>query len=128
MILNSFLQTVISQPTLVYGGVLGYAIRMTNTEKYLIGKKVTDPTTLKTALQILQNVCTFQRTTSNSIFQETNPDPGPGRVAYRKSLVTAFFYKFFLSLQPNLPPPLQSAVVPFVRPVTSGQQSYQTSP
>lgn len=62
------------------------------------------------------------------ILQTINPDPTPGKVAYRKSVILTLFYKFFLSMQPSLPIYLQSAIQSFQRPVSNGSQSFQTSP
>jgi len=105
---------VIGTPILTYGGVKSYAIRMTNTENYLIGKNITSQSTLSGALNVLQ--------------AEAVPDPVTGQVKYRSSLVTSLFYKFFLAIQPALPSSLQLASSAFDRPVSQGYQSYETSP
>jgi xanthine dehydrogenase/oxidase len=103
--------TVVGQPTLAYGGIVGHTIRMSKTEEALQGRTITDPYTLQLALKILEN--------------EQQLDPTPGKIEYRRSLITSFFYKFFLSLQPSLPSHLDSVVHPFVRPVSRGLQKFK---
>eukprot|EP01125_Pyxidicula_operculata_P021742 TRINITY_DN8602_c0_g1_i1.p1 TRINITY_DN8602_c0_g1~~TRINITY_DN8602_c0_g1_i1.p1 ORF type:complete len:1453 (+),score=397.51 TRINITY_DN8602_c0_g1_i1:448-4359(+) len=106
--------TIVATPFIAYGNIRSKQARMTNTENYLLGRKVIDPLVLSTALNILQS--------------ELNPDNSIGQTQYRINLALSFFYKFFLSLLPSLPSNLQSAITPFVRGVSSGQQAYQTNP
>eukprot|EP01114_Cavostelium_apophysatum_P000968 TRINITY_DN1083_c0_g1_i1.p1 TRINITY_DN1083_c0_g1~~TRINITY_DN1083_c0_g1_i1.p1 ORF type:complete len:1374 (-),score=383.49 TRINITY_DN1083_c0_g1_i1:31-4152(-) len=104
----------IGSPIFAYGGVITTACRMTNAEKAITGMSATSQQTLQSILPMLQN--------------QNVLDPTQGRVAYRQSLITSLFYKFFLSLQPSLESNLTSAVTPFDRPVSSGIQQFQTSP
>lgn len=105
---------VIEQPTFAYGNVVDHHIRATKTELALYGKNITSPSTFQTVLSILE--------------QEVVPDPEPGRTAYRQSLVSTLFYKFYVMAQPSVPSSLQSIVNPFVRPISSGSESFETSP
>ena len=47
---------------------------------------------------------------------------------YRKSLIASMFYKYVLSILPNLPSKYKSATQHFVREVSSGSETYQTDP
>eukprot|EP01104_Vermistella_antarctica_P002504 TRINITY_DN12741_c0_g1_i1.p1 TRINITY_DN12741_c0_g1~~TRINITY_DN12741_c0_g1_i1.p1 ORF type:complete len:1615 (-),score=361.72 TRINITY_DN12741_c0_g1_i1:55-4899(-) len=105
---------VTGAPILAFGGINAKAVRASKTEAYLVGQDLTDE-------QVLQTACT-------TLQGELTPDSGPGIVPYRQSLAISFFYKFILSLQPGLPAPLASATELFVRPVSSGVQSYGTDP
>eukprot|EP01099_Mayorella_cantabrigiensis_P001206 TRINITY_DN1507_c0_g1_i3.p1 TRINITY_DN1507_c0_g1~~TRINITY_DN1507_c0_g1_i3.p1 ORF type:complete len:1134 (-),score=243.29 TRINITY_DN1507_c0_g1_i3:1283-4684(-) len=103
-----------SQPTLAFGGLQQKITRMTKTEQYLVGKNITSSSTLSGALSTLNT--------------EAVPDSSFGRDAYRKNLVLAFFYKFYLSLVPNLSSQLVSATQLYDRGVSGGTQSYTTNP
>eukprot|EP01061_Rhynchopus_euleeides_P002784 TRINITY_DN12144_c0_g2_i2.p2 TRINITY_DN12144_c0_g2~~TRINITY_DN12144_c0_g2_i2.p2 ORF type:complete len:1308 (+),score=591.63 TRINITY_DN12144_c0_g2_i2:88-3924(+) len=60
---------------------------------------------------------------------ETDPTPEEGRVDFRKSVTINFLYKFFLTLQPNLPSNLQSGAQSwFVRKPLEGAQTFDTDP
>ncbi len=107
--------TIISTATVVFGGISNHAIRMTATETFLVGKDITSSSVFQSALKVLQT----------EIQQNIVSDE---RTAYRTSVAMAFFYKFFLAQQPNLPSYLQSAAQDYERPVTGGARSFQTSP
>ena len=114
MVINST-GVVLQTPILAFGGVTEFAKRMSNTENFLVNKNIREASTLSSALNLLHN--------------ETVPSPMPeGKESYRKSLVTAFFYKFILSLQETLPSYLLSATQTFKRPVSSGTQTFGTDP
>eukprot|EP00013_Stygamoeba_regulata_P027262 CAMPEP_0177664620 /NCGR_PEP_ID=MMETSP0447-20121125/20598_1 /TAXON_ID=0 /ORGANISM="Stygamoeba regulata, Strain BSH-02190019" /LENGTH=1404 /DNA_ID=CAMNT_0019170619 /DNA_START=82 /DNA_END=4296 /DNA_ORIENTATION=- len=100
---------VISGAVAVFGGLAAHICRMHELEKFLEGKPA-NAATLAQALALLQKI--------------TMPDPQFGRNEYRAWLVLAKFYKFFLSLVPNLSPSLQSATMPVKRPVSQGHQLY----
>jgi len=105
---------VSSTPILAFGGLQQKIMRMTKTESYLVGKNITSSSTLSGALSTLSG--------------EAIPDSSFGRDAFRKNLVLAFFYKFYLSLVPNLSSQLVSATQVYDRGVSGGVQSYQTNP
>lgn len=107
---------VTGAPVLVYGGVLAKTVRASKTEAYLVGKNVTSPATLAAALALLNS--------------ELTANQAQGNVAYRQSLITALFYKFYLTLLPAslVPPDLNSVVNPWKRPVSGGMQSFRTDP
>eukprot|EP01006_Ploeotia_vitrea_P012701 TRINITY_DN33572_c0_g1_i1.p1 TRINITY_DN33572_c0_g1~~TRINITY_DN33572_c0_g1_i1.p1 ORF type:complete len:1328 (+),score=249.38 TRINITY_DN33572_c0_g1_i1:43-4026(+) len=106
---------VTSMPTLVYGGVSVQTSRMTNIEKKMVGMKVTDQASFQMLAKMLKAdlVCTT----------------GMGGAEYVETTGLNLFYKFFLSLQPNLPSNLVSASIPWMtRKVSCGSQSYQPHP
>jgi len=103
--------TTIVAAVIVYGGIAAHAVRMGATEAYLIGKDITSSTVFQAALKVLQT----------EIQQKIVSDE---RTAYRTSVALAFFYKFFLTQQPNLPSYLQSAAQDYERPVTGGARSF----
>eukprot|EP00897_Mesotaenium_endlicherianum_P009379 jgi/Mesen1/846/ME000112S10986 len=109
---------VTGAPVVVYGGVqLGGPHRAPTTEAYLSGKCITDAQVMEGALQRVR--------------EELLPvDAALGRAEYRTALVSAFLYKALLHLWPaaQLPPQLQSAVTDYVRPVSTGQVSFDTDP
>jgi xanthine dehydrogenase/oxidase len=104
----------IKKCAIAYGGVRAYAMRCPKAEAALIGQNVSDLAAFFAALAILQ--------------QEAVPDAAPGRVAYRTSLVTSFFYKSILAAQPSVKPSLESVVRPFQRPVSEGIQTFKSCP
>jgi xanthine dehydrogenase/oxidase len=115
-VVNPSTNVISTQPTFVFGGIFPRAARVPKTETYLVGKTLTSQSTLQAVLSVLQ--------------QEATPDPGPGRVAYRNSLATALFYKFYVAILPAsaVSAPISSIRTPYVRPVSNGIQSFQTNP
>jgi len=105
---------VTTQPILAFGGLQQKIMRMAKTEKYLVGKTLTSSGTLTNALQILH--------------AEATPDSSYGRDEYRQSLVTSFFYQFYLSLLPSVSSELQSAITQYQRPLSGGTETYSTDP
>eukprot|EP01119_Soliformovum_irregulare_P002161 TRINITY_DN1231_c0_g1_i2.p1 TRINITY_DN1231_c0_g1~~TRINITY_DN1231_c0_g1_i2.p1 ORF type:complete len:732 (-),score=224.06 TRINITY_DN1231_c0_g1_i2:1885-3753(-) len=105
-------KTVVSMPTIVFGGLTGYGKRLPKLEEFLIGKKVTDPEVFREALIQLQAEAIVGHFPT-------------GKNDYRRSLAPALFYKFMLSLQSQVPEHLKSAVDEFERPVSHGNQYYQ---
>lgn len=100
---------------IVYGGIEPHAMHAVKTETFLAGKKLTDQDTLKGALSTLE--------------QEIVPDSPPVSASkkYRKSLALSLFYKFYLTvLGDKASARVKSAAEPFIRPVSSGTQSYDT--
>ncbi|CAH3170659.1 unnamed protein product [Porites lobata] len=103
--------------SLVLGGIGQYPYHAKNTETLLKNKVVTDQTTLKDAL--------------NSLAKEISPNSSPlgPSVKYRKSVALSLFYKFYLSLLGDKASArVRSAAEPFIRPVSSGTQSYDSKP
>ena len=105
---------VTGQPTLAFGGIATHAVRASQTEQFLIGQNITNPNTLTQACNLLAT--------------ELVPDTRPGYVEYRKQLPLNYFYKFYLSLLPTIPPSLYSAANPYQRPISSGEIFYTTDP
>eukprot|EP01117_Protostelium_nocturnum_P009312 TRINITY_DN3335_c0_g1_i3.p1 TRINITY_DN3335_c0_g1~~TRINITY_DN3335_c0_g1_i3.p1 ORF type:complete len:1378 (-),score=549.37 TRINITY_DN3335_c0_g1_i3:123-4256(-) len=106
---------VIQYIRIVYGGVLDKAARAIQAENWLKGKNITTFSNFQSALKIIQS--------------ELKPVPTVnGMESYRSSLVLSFFYKFWLSMQPSLPPSLQSAAGTLQRPISKGSKTYKDDP
>ncbi|EGD72878.1 hypothetical protein PTSG_04607 [Salpingoeca rosetta] len=107
--------TVQGTPTMVFGGFTPYASKSTAAAKQLAGQKLT--------ADLIQQA-------ADTLAQEFQPDsPAPfASVPYRRSLLTTLFYKSMLAALPSISPKVASAAKPYVRPVTSGEQSYDTDP
>ncbi|XP_068702018.1 xanthine dehydrogenase/oxidase-like [Montipora foliosa] len=102
---------------IVLGGIGPYPYHAKKTEDLLKDKVLTDAATLKAAL--------------SSLAQEIVPDPsatGPSK-EYRKSVAIGLFYKFYLYLLGDKASArVRSAAEEFIRPVSSGIQSYDSQP
>ncbi|KAL3841842.1 hypothetical protein ACJMK2_019941 [Sinanodonta woodiana] len=112
---NNF--TVKEIPVIVYGGISNTFVRATQTEAFLVGKQLGDPDVLKDALYTLQ--------------LEVVPDNNPvlASPVYRKQLTLVLFYKFVLQvIGDKAGARFQSAIdcLPISRPLSSGQQTYDT--
>ncbi|XP_028399776.1 xanthine dehydrogenase/oxidase-like isoform X2 [Dendronephthya gigantea] len=108
--------TVKSAATLVFGGVKLSPMRASATEQYLSGKNLLQLATLKGCLSALD--------------KEIVPEASPlaASTEYRKSLAISLFYKFYLALLGDkASEKFRSAAVPYVRAISSGQQSYDTT-
>jgi len=76
-----------------------------------------EPDTLKGALESLGNEIV------------PNTPPAAASTQYRKSLATSLFYKFYLAaISSHISARVQSASVPYVRPLSQGVQSYSSKP
>ncbi|KJE95964.1 XDH protein [Capsaspora owczarzaki ATCC 30864] len=104
-------------PRLVFGGIGPKAIRASNTEAYLAGKSLRTGGVFATSLSILAN--------------ELVPDAPPAfpTPAYRKSAALGLYYKYVLYILRSLISPRNmSAAIPYVRPVSSSVETYDSSP
>ncbi|XP_028395681.1 xanthine dehydrogenase-like [Dendronephthya gigantea] len=104
-------------PSLMFGGVKLSPFRASSTQQYLSGKNILDSETLKGCM--------------NALDKEIIPESTPltASAEYRKSLALSLFYKFYLSLLGDKASSrVISAAVPYVRPISSGQQSFGTTP
>lgn len=99
-------------PTLVFGGLQPSPCRASKTEGFLAGKSATDAGVLAQALDLLAS--------------ELPPDPSFSKGAYREMLARGFLYKALLATVPRdqLPADLLTTVTPYVRPLSSGQVSF----
>ena len=104
-----------------YGAVNSVGpVRATQTETFLNDSKTLDSDTLSKALEIL----------SKEIVVEPEKAYDGKKLEYRKSLVPAFFYKYFLSLLgDSIPSNLKSAaaVMYSERPLSKAQQAYSVN-
>ena len=74
---------VLSQPTIVFGGIQKYACRAPQTEQMMVGRNWTDKNLLPQLLTSLQR----------ELVPTITPDGG--KVAYRASLILTLFYKVY---------------------------------
>ncbi|XP_038878581.1 xanthine dehydrogenase 1-like [Benincasa hispida] len=113
---------VVSDASIVYGGVAPLSLSAIRTKKYLIGK-IWDQVLLKNALKVLEE---------DILLQENAPG---GMVEFRKSLTLSFFFKFYLWVSHEMgrynlvgekvPLSHLSAVKSFQRPHVIGSQDYE---
>lgn len=113
---------VVSDASIVYGGVAPLSLSAIKTKKYLIGK-IWDQVLLKDALKVLEE---------DILLQENAPG---GMVEFRKSLTLSFFFKFYLwvshemgrhnLIEEKVPSSHLSAIKSFQRPHVIGSQDYE---
>jgi xanthine dehydrogenase/oxidase len=106
--------TVKSIPSFIYGGISEHSISVPMTESFMVGKKLTDIGTLRGAIQLLKSEIV------------PNSPPVAASTQYRKDLAINLFYKFYLKAlgSDKVNSLYQSAAVPYIRPVSSGSQTY----
>ncbi|XP_060068194.1 uncharacterized protein LOC132548355 isoform X2 [Ylistrum balloti] len=106
------------KPTLVFGGISATFNHATNTETFLMGKQLTDPEVFKGALMTL----------SAEVVPDTT-DLRAASAAYRKNLALSYFYRFVLDVLGDAAPTrLKTGAKALLRPLSTGQQSYDTKP
>ncbi|XP_002513485.2 xanthine dehydrogenase 1 [Ricinus communis] len=113
---------VVSDASIVYGGVAPLTLSAAKTKKFLIGKNWNQEL-LEGVLKVLE---------TDILLKEDAPG---GMVEFRKSLILSFFFKFFLwvshqmdgkkSIRATIPSSHLSAVQPFHRPSVVGCQDYE---
>ncbi|KAM1696137.1 hypothetical protein ACFXTN_027695 [Malus domestica] len=113
---------VVSDASIVYGGVAPVSLAATRTKDFLIGKRWNQEM-LQGALKVLQKDVLLK-----------DDAPG-GMVEFRKSLTVSFFFKFFLwvshqmegkqCIKVSVPLSHLSAVQSFHRPPVIGAQDYE---
>lgn len=112
---------VVSDASVVYGGVAPLSLSASRTKDFLIGKSW-NKELLKGALKVLEQ---------DILIKEDAPG---GMVEFRRSLTLSFFFKFFLWVShqmdgqdcfgESVPSSHLSAVQPFHRPSVRGSQDY----
>ncbi|XP_052742076.1 uncharacterized protein LOC112054756 [Bicyclus anynana] len=109
---------IVQDCRIVYGGLSQQFSRASNTERYLMGKKLFVNKTLQGALDLL----------NKELVVEDNPPDSP--VQYRHQVALGLFYKGLLSLCPSstLNSEYRSGAVQLrdTRPVSEGHQVYDT--
>ncbi|KAK4419557.1 Xanthine dehydrogenase 1 [Sesamum alatum] len=113
---------VVSDASIVYGGVAPYSVSANETKKFLIGKHW-NKEMLQGALKVLEK---------DIVLKEDAPG---GMVEFRKSLILSFFFKFFLwvchqmdgvaSFDETVPASHLSAIKSFQHPSVIGSQDYE---
>ncbi|CAH1231902.1 XDH [Branchiostoma lanceolatum] len=113
--------TVVTKPSIVFGGIKKTMVHASATEDFLIGKTITDAETLRGALAVLQ----AELVPDDSALQSSQ---------YTRQLAMGLFYKarsmltFYLSAvgKESLTDRVRSAGDSLVRPVSRGEQYFQT--
>ncbi|XP_035831148.1 xanthine dehydrogenase 1-like [Helianthus annuus] len=113
---------IVSDASIVYGGVAPVSLSAVKTKDYLIGK-AWNKELLQNSLEILKQ---------DVVISENAPG---GMVEFRKSLTLSFFFKFFLwvshqmngqdSFNESVPTSHLSAIESFHRPSFTGSQDYK---
>ncbi|KAK4419558.1 Xanthine dehydrogenase 1 [Sesamum alatum] len=113
---------VVSDASIVYGGVAPYSVSANETKKFLIGKHWNKEMS-QGALKVLEK---------DIVLKEDAPG---GMVEFRKSLILSFFFKFFLwvchqmdgvaSFDETVPESHLSAIKSFRHPSVIGSQDYE---
>ncbi|KAK4384529.1 Xanthine dehydrogenase 1 [Sesamum angolense] len=113
---------VVSDASIVYGGVAPYSVSANETRKFLMGKHW-NKEMLQGALKVLEK---------DIVLKEDAPG---GMVEFRKSLILSFFFKFFLwvchqmdgvaSFDETVPESHLSAIKSFEHPSIIGSQHYE---
>lgn len=113
---------VVSDASIVYGGVAPVSLSAYNAKEFLMGKEWNNKL-LHDTLKVLEE---------DIVLKEDAPG---GMVEFRKSLILSFFFKFFLwvsqeldgqtSLLEHIPPSYLSAIQPFDRPYILGTQDFE---
>lgn len=102
------------QPIIAFGNIAQKQKRFPVTEQWLIGKDLKASGVIQQALNVFK--------------AELPTDPGIPYPQYRSGVAASFFYKFCLSLLPSVSANLQSAIERYVRPLTTGEKTYQSDP
>ncbi|XP_052067277.1 uncharacterized protein LOC127706661 [Mytilus californianus] len=114
---NKFL--VMEKPCIVFSGISKDFVHAVQTESYLVGKSLVDPSVIQGAMTTLAS--------------ELNPDPNidavEPSVAYRKNVAIGYLYSYILDVVGDTAGGIyRSGAIPLSRPLSSGQQSYDTKP
>lgn len=110
--------TVQTLPTIVFGGLSQNFVHATKTEKFLLGKTLSDQQTITSAFKLL----------SSELIADN--DPSLANAQYRKSLALSLFYKFILYANfESIDPSFQSAIESVIdtRGISSGEQDYSVN-
>ncbi|XP_018363392.1 PREDICTED: xanthine dehydrogenase/oxidase-like [Trachymyrmex cornetzi] len=107
---------VLEEPNIIYGGINKQFLHATKTEKQLVGKSILDDEVLKAALSTLHGELQPDHVL---------PDYSP---KFRRILAEGLFYKFVLSIKPQIiNPRLRSGGFLLERTLSSGTQDYDTN-
>ena len=105
--------SVVASAVLVMAGLPGAAKELVKTEKALVSADVSQAAVWTTLAAVL-----------SAEVAALMPGDTP-QASYRLAVSLSLFYKLILHLQSSLPPALKSAVTPFLRPISSGHQTFQ---
>ncbi|XP_052067278.1 uncharacterized protein LOC127706662 [Mytilus californianus] len=110
---------VTEKPCMVFSGVSKDFVHAVQTETYLQGKSLEDINVIQGAIVTLAS--------------ELNPDPNidavEPSVRYRKNVAIGYLYSFILEAVGDTAGAIyKSGAIPLLRPLSSGQQSYDTKP
>ncbi|ESO95691.1 hypothetical protein LOTGIDRAFT_231915 [Lottia gigantea] len=108
---------VLTKPTIVYVGINKTFTHASQTEDYLVGKSLGDSTVLNGALQTL----------AKELIPDAETSLTPA--SYRKSVAISLFYKYVLGVCDSIVnKKYQSGSAGLTRPVSSGQQTFDSLP
>ncbi|CAG2229856.1 XDH [Mytilus edulis] len=94
-------------------------VHAVQTENYLLGKELSD-------VKVIQGAMT---TLATELIPDADIDPVEPSVGYRKNVAMGFLYTYFLEVLGNTAgSKFRSGAMPLQRPLSSGQQSYDTKP
>ncbi|XP_047736777.1 xanthine dehydrogenase 1 [Hyalella azteca] len=108
--------TVNAECSIVLGGISDTFVSAQDTQRFLVGRRLTDEAVVQEAIRRLLAEAT------------PSPDPQQGSEAYRRGLVASLFYKTVVwVLKGAVPPALRSAGEKLVRKLGSGQQEFDSN-
>ncbi|KAF6204368.1 hypothetical protein GE061_002709 [Apolygus lucorum] len=106
---------VLEKPRIIFGGIQPKFVHASNSEDFLVGKKLTDENTLKGVLNVLE-----KELDPDYILPDASPE-------YRRGLALSLLYKFVLSVDPSKVSDKNKSGGPLMqRPVSSGKQDFDT--
>ncbi|XP_076115153.1 xanthine dehydrogenase-like isoform X1 [Mytilus galloprovincialis] len=107
------------KPCIVFSGIAKDFVHAVQTENYLLGKELSD-------VKVIQGAMT---TLATELIPDADIDPVEPSVGYRKNVAMGFLYTYFLEVLGNTAgSKFRSGAMPLQRPLSSGQQSYDTKP
>ncbi|XP_018394483.1 PREDICTED: indole-3-acetaldehyde oxidase-like [Cyphomyrmex costatus] len=107
---------VLEKPNIIFGGINKQFLHAANTEQFLVGKSILDKEVLKVAFTTLHN-----ELQPDHVLPDYSPE-------FRRTLAEGLFYKFALSIRPEIVDPrLRSGGSLLERGLSSGTQDYDTN-
>ncbi|KAK3874524.1 hypothetical protein Pcinc_020543 [Petrolisthes cinctipes] len=110
--------TITSRPTILYGGINPQFVHASKTEDFLTGRSLSEPDLVVRACEVLKT----------EVFPDSQPEDASPQ--YRASLTQSLLFKAIISIQSDLgytvSPSLVSAGSTIQRPLSSGQQTFNT--
>lgn len=105
---------IVSDARICFGGINPKFVHAKATESLILTRDLFNPSVLVSTMNCLAN-----ELQADWVLPDASPE-------YRKNLALALFYRYVLSMCPNVPPAYLSGSRPMERPISSGSQSYET--